>query len=113
MDGNPFTTVCAPLKNIYGASAAPILAELGNRYTAEIGIRPRHWVLRLYSNGAVVPVPTQVTPDLMPDVRVRQLFKQAVDKMSALEMHAASEADRFLLNHTSKQLLELCSLQAA
>ena len=113
MQSHAFETAYVPASLIYGASAPLILDELGRRYQAEVGLRPRHWVIRLYENGAAIPVPTQITPAVLPDVRVRQLFKQTLDKITQHEMRDLDEADTFNINNTSRQLQELGLMQAA
>ncbi len=105
-------TALAP-KLVFGKQASRILDELGARYERETGVKPRHWVLRVYSNGAVVPTPTQITGSMLPDVRVRQLFKQTLDKIARVDMHHFDEPDKFNLYMAGLQLQELSAPRGA
>jgi len=113
MKSQAYETVLVPASLIYGGSTSLILSGLSKRYLDETGVRARHWVMRLYPNGAAVPVPTQVTPSVLPDVRVRQLFKQTLDQITELELRRLDEADTVTISVTHQQLRELGLVQAA
>jgi len=102
-----FEVTAVPVSLVYGDVATPLLTELARRYEEETGIKARHWVMRLYSNGATIPTPTQITPKILPDVRVQQLFGQAVRKMVSVGMQERNEADRFNLMFANDCLQEL------
>lgn len=113
MRPHEFANTVIPVDLVYGNLSAPILAELCVRYQAELGLKPRHWLLRVYSSGLAVPAPTQATNQVIPDIRVCQLFKQTLDKITRVQMRDMDEADTFNIKHTSHQLQKLGSLRAA
>jgi hypothetical protein len=113
MQHHEFANTVIPVELVYGDLSEPILAELRDRYQAEIGLKPRHWLLRVYSSGLAVPAPTQATNQIIPDIRVCQLFKQTLDKITRVQMRDMTEADTFNIKHTSHQLQKLGSLRAA
>lgn len=113
MQHHEFANTVIPVELVYGDLSAPILAELCDRYQAELGLKPRHWLLRIYSSGLAVPAPTQATNQVIPDIRVCELFKQTLDKITRVQMRDMDEADTFNIKHTSNQLQKLGSLRAA
>tara|TARA_R110002124_G_scaffold128157_23_gene288771 strand:+ start:2324 stop:2665 length:342 start_codon:yes stop_codon:yes gene_type:complete len=113
METTAYELTAMPIKLIYGASASLILNELADRYEKEAGFKPQHWVMRVYSNGAMIPAPTQLAANEIPECRVRQLFKQTLDKITHVGMQVLNEADKFGLTTASNRLSELNALKAA
>ena len=102
-----------PLKLVFGGLAEILTDELSSKYQVEAGLQPKHWVLRIYHNGAVIPAPTQLDDKVLPEARLRRLFQQALQKVGQLGMHYLNEADKFGLMNASNQIEELCKLRAA
>lgn len=107
-----FKVAALPANLIYGSSADTLLTELKSCYE-EIGIQAQHWVLRIYTNGATIPTPTQITSVVLPDVRVQQLFRRALHKVNQLGVQERDEADKFCLMFASDRVHELYRLHAA
>lgn len=113
METVAYELTAMPISLVYGKLSPTILKELAHRYEQEAGFTPKHWVLRVYRNGVMIPTPTQLAANEIPEVRVQQLFKQTIDKITHVGMHSLDEADKFGLTTAGNQLKELSTLRAA
>lgn len=98
---------------VFGLLAPAILTDLAKRYAEETGMEVKHWALWVFSNGSPVPVPTQIDTSVVPAVRAAHLLKQTLEKVSQVEMHSWSEADKFMITTAIAQLNELKSIGIA
>lgn len=105
----------APLsaKFVFGSLAPAILSDLAGRYADEAGVDVKHWAIWVFANGCSVPVPTQIDTQTMPAIRAAQLLKRTLEKVLQVQMHAMSEADRFMISTTMSQLDDLNSIGIA
>ena len=78
-----FTTInddMDSLQRAYGPCASSVLNQMSFLVGRIIGGEPTEWVLRVYSNGLLVPVPPVFDSTVLTELLLRQTFHKAITR---------------------------------